>query len=924
MGRGAFFRCQLVLMAAVVLVTWVSFHLLLASMINQDGGDEASWTTLVRRPWHWSDQQAHHKGSSLSPALLSVLALQAGNVFSWGKALGARVGRAGLDADLCEPGQVLGVLKDVSVVAIAASGHSLALDIDGHVYAFGRNESGQLSYSPDGQPPVVDAQPGLVAGLLDKRMVSVAAGRYHSAAVTDSGEVWTWGRNDHGQCGRGRSAALPPGRVLGILTDKHIRKVVAGRYHTLAISSIGEVLTWGLNCVVPGLDVATPRVVDALKGVSIVGAAAGYLHWVAVSSEGAVYTADTGYDGYGELNSKPNQCGQLGRSGNTVTLRQVEALHTTQETFFAVAAGRCHTLAVSASGKLYSWGGSNHGELGRDGDPLRPGLVQLPDGVQVAGAAAGEYYSVAWTKDGQLWTFGDNAYCQMGRGLALSGEMSGVQRTRNRPAMVDLPGLRVLSVAGGFQHALAVVTAALSQNSDGAQPKQSPQPEQSAPRQNAALRAIDPAVKAELQRIKAEVAAQRQARNELTAESALSIEKPKPTLIRDLTTKYATRGMRYLAEDVTTQFAVQPLELGVDDDTRRKDLTATDWTDKLFYSPPNRTEVVMAAQDAFDGVPAAFDLNFKNPCWREPASRGTLHCLPYFHILGVSKCGTTDVYHRLSMHPDVYESINKGPHWFDEQKARPFSWYRDIYNIAAEKIALNPAGIVGDASSNTFTYNGVGMRGRIERRVYMAEVMRALQPDLKLMVMFRNPVDRLYSSYWYYHDYKNKPNATVHDFSADVDRAIAAWSNCIALHTDKFCSHALYHSPAQQLIKGMYSLFLPPWWNVYPREQFLFLRLDDYAINPKYDLLRIIKFLGLRLPTEAEWSAMLSLQVKNTRKTNRRGNSASVGSMLHSTRMKLEEFYRPYNVELAKQLSDDGFRWDATRAILKLLAPSSE
>lgn len=36
-----------------------------------------------------------------------------------------------------------------------------------------------------------------------------------------------------------------------------------------------------------------------------------------------------------------------------------------------------------------------------------------------------------------------------------------------------------------------------------------------------------------------------------------------------------------------------------------------------------------------------------------------LRCIPYFHILGVSKCGTTDLYHRLSKHPQMLESRNK-------------------------------------------------------------------------------------------------------------------------------------------------------------------------------------------------------------------------------------------------------------------------
>ena len=47
-----------------------------------------------------------------------------------------------------------------------------------------------------------------------------------------------------------------------------------------------------------------------------------------------------------------------------------------------------------------------------------------------------------------------------------------------------------------------------------------------------------------------------------------------------------------------------------------------------------------------------------------------LYCLPFFHIIGVSKCGTTDMFRRLSLHPHVAPSHNKGPHFWDVRRAR--------------------------------------------------------------------------------------------------------------------------------------------------------------------------------------------------------------------------------------------------------------
>ena len=88
-----------------------------------------------------------------------------------------------------------------------------------------------------------------------------------------------------------------------------------------------------------------------------------------------------------------------------------------------------------------------------------------------------------------------------------------------------------------------------------------------------------------------------------------------------------------------------------------------------------REDVVDAGGDVFEQVPASgFDKGFKNPCWcvqtlpwsnrgAERCSRRQnatgVFCIPFFHIIGVSKCGTTDLFRRLSMHPHVAPSHNK-------------------------------------------------------------------------------------------------------------------------------------------------------------------------------------------------------------------------------------------------------------------------
>ncbi|XP_046553719.1 uncharacterized protein LOC124263189 [Haliotis rubra] len=43
--------------------------------------------------------------------------------------------------------------------------------------------------------------------------------------------------------------------------------------------------------------------------------------------------------------------------------------------------------------------------------------------------------------------------------------------------------------------------------------------------------------------------------------------------------------------------------------------------------------------------------DYKNPCWKD--RNNTIQCLPYFHLIGSDKCGSTDLFNRITHHPDV-------------------------------------------------------------------------------------------------------------------------------------------------------------------------------------------------------------------------------------------------------------------------------
>ena len=340
----------------------------------------------------------------------------------------------------------------------------------------------------------------------------------------------------------------------------------------------------------------------------------------------------------------------------------------------------------------------------------------------------------------------------------------------------------------------------------------------------------------------------------------------------------------------------------------------------------------LLADDEAAQLPKAFDTRFRNPCWPCNPQNGTaidasaadagggrswfggafdasrgLCCLPYAHILGVSKCGTTDLHNRLSLHAKVLPSLNKGPHFWDAKHT--LKWYVDLYAKSAERLASGTASrdaILLDASSNTLTYSGVGVRdvARPKPMVTLPHVMRWLQPNVRLVAMLREPGSRYYSAYRYYNKryriYEKFGPTGAHAFHKMVDDDIRHWSDCREDgSTARRCARKLF-SQAEQLIKGLYAIFLESWLSAFPPSQLLIIRLEDYERDLEAHLANVLTFLRLEQPSGRDWNRMLA---------NPRANRQARGEpMLENTRDVLRVFYTEHNEHLANLLGDPGYR----------------
>ncbi|KAL6763399.1 P-loop containing nucleoside triphosphate hydrolase protein [Haematococcus lacustris] len=346
-------------------------------------------------------------------------------------------------------------------------------------------------------------------------------------------------------------------------------------------------------------------------------------------------------------------------------------------------------------------------------------------------------------------------------------------------------------------------------------------------------------------------------------------------------------------------------------------VAAPDYTVSEYWSSfkPSllHEDIVATAPDTWEVLPPHFDPNYKNPCWTDPSAR--FRCLPYFQILGVSKCGTTDLFARLKRHPELAAG-SKGPHFWDECPYPPrsactappngdFDGYTNLFAKGAEQIRSDPRMVLGEASSNTFTGVLTFVRGLAVRKatnITLAQLLREAQPYQRLIVLFRDPVARYYSAFHYYGRRKAQPFKDAHAFHDRAAAEVERWKDCVARRGMTACLKA--YEP-QQLVKGLYAEFVQAWTSQFPRSQILFLRNEDYQAEPRQHLAAVHHFLGLREPTDEEWVRILGVERTNAQ-------SSRYPRMLPETRALLMAFYQPFNQKLAALLGDDRFLWRDT------------
>lgn len=126
------------------------------------------------------------------------------------------------------------------IISVASGQHhTVVLKLDGTVLSWGENKFGQLGIDPNISNSFVPMEV-----YRDSNLATVYAGWTHSAALSKSGEVLTWGRNTYGQLGDQRDTPYKPDIVSSL---KNVKQLSLGSEHNVAVTKEGKLYVWGWN-----------------------------------------------------------------------------------------------------------------------------------------------------------------------------------------------------------------------------------------------------------------------------------------------------------------------------------------------------------------------------------------------------------------------------------------------------------------------------------------------------------------------------------------------------------------------------------------------------------------------------------------------------------------------------------------------------
>ena len=261
------------------------------------------------------------------------------------------------------------------------------------------------------------------------------------------------------------------------------------------------------------------------------------------------------------------------------------------------------------------------------------------------------------------------------------------------------------------------------------------------------------------------------------------------------------------------------------------------------------------------------------------ALTGSIRVLPDFLVIGAKRCGTTSLFYHLPEHPCISKSPHDNMGFFNDNFHLGVNWYKSFFPtiFTRNKIKSEFGNFL--AFDVTTTY--------MEEESTANNVYQ-IKPNMKIIVILRNPVDRAYSQY----HLNLREKAEKRSFEDAMEE------NMNELNKE---SHERYEIKPKfsveennYLKKGLYAQQLRHWLNIFPMESMLILSTEEFESNQQVIYNKIFEFLNIS-----------QFEVKNTEKMEK----GSYPQMKSETRSLLLDYFRSHNNELFK-LINKKFSWE--------------
>jgi hypothetical protein len=252
-----------------------------------------------------------------------------------------------------------------------------------------------------------------------------------------------------------------------------------------------------------------------------------------------------------------------------------------------------------------------------------------------------------------------------------------------------------------------------------------------------------------------------------------------------------------------------------------------------------------------------------------------LRVLPDFLIIGALKAGTTSLYQYLHQHPHVNPAFKKEIKFYNCLYHRGYFWYRSFFPLRFKMQSNETRFITGEASPNYLFHPKAPQR--------VAERL----PDVKLIVLLRNPIDRAYSHYqmnvrsgWEELTFEEAIEKEPQRLAGEMERILA--DDRYPLETYRRYSY---------ISKGHYAEHLQRWLEYFPRQNLLVVRSEELFTAPDSVYQSTLAYLGLPAWSGAHFKVY--------------SGAESYQAMCEETRQSLMAYYQPHNKNLYDLLGQD-------------------